>query len=141
MYAAKRSVDYMIIRRGLEEKVRNLFIDKGGKPHRKSPLSMTLGECSWIKEWYKDSNEIKIPISEFDPKTISFTYGDIFPTMRYQDGKTYRQKVYTLEEIKQIINIYGLPQEWNRNGENGPERYIEVQVWDNNPIKDYLNLL
>jgi hypothetical protein len=140
MFAAKRSEDYMTIRRGLEYKVRNLFIDKGGKPLRKSPYSMTLGECSWIKQWYKNAKEIKIPISAFDSKTISFTYGDIFPAMRYQDGREYRQKVYTLEEIEQIINIYGLPQEWNKEGKNGPERYIEVQVWDNKPIKDYLKV-
>jgi hypothetical protein len=140
MFAAKRSEDYMTIRRGLEYKVRNLFIDKGGKPLRKSPCSMALGECSWIKQWYKNAKEIKIPISAFDPKTISFTYGDIFPAMRYEDGRAYRQKVYTLDEIEQIINIYGLPQEWNKEGNNGPERYIEVQVWDNNPIEDYLKV-
>ena len=59
--------------------------------------------------------------------------------MRYKDGKAYSEKVYTLEEIEQIIYIYGLPQEWNNEGKNGPERYIEVQVWDDNPIKDYLS--
>lgn len=128
-FASKRSKDYMIVRRELERTVRALFIEKGGKPLRETPISMTLGPCQWIREWYKDGQEIKIPIELFDHKNISFTYGDIFPAMRYNDKKPYRNKVYTLEEIKEVVSIYGLPQEWNKNGENGPERYIEVQVW------------
>lgn len=128
-FASKRAKDYMTIRRELERIARALFIEKGGKPLRETPISMTLGPCKWIKEWYKDGQEIKIPINDFDPNTISFTYGDIFPTMRYNDQKPYRKKVYTLEEIKKVVSIYGLPQEWNKNGENGPDRYIEVQVW------------
>ncbi|MDP4147229.1 MAG: GNAT family N-acetyltransferase [Bacillota bacterium] len=133
-YASKRSKDYIVLRRGLEEKVRNLFVAKGGRPSRKTPHSMTLGECSWIKQWYKNPQEIKIPVSAFDPLKISFTYGDIFPAMRYDDGKPYFGKVYTLEEIEQVIQTHGLPQEWNSDGKYGPKRYIEVQVWDNIPI-------
>lgn len=135
MYASKRSSDYLAIRTELEQRVRKLFIEKGGKPILKVPYSMTLGESPWIKEWYKDPKEIKIPISEIDPLVISFTYGDIFPAMRYKDNKPYREMVYTLHEIKDIVNTYGLPQEWNRDGKKGPDRYIEVQVWDNEVIR------
>ncbi|MBK1813289.1 hypothetical protein JHL18_21945 [Clostridium sp. YIM B02505] len=128
-FASKRPKDYMLIRRELERMVRTQFIEKGGKPLRSTPISMTLGPCQWIKQWYKDGQELKIPIEVFDHNTISFTYGDIFPAMRYNDHKPYRKKVYTLEEIKEVVSIYGMPQEWNKNGENGPDRYIEVQVW------------
>ncbi|MNI53250.1 hypothetical protein D3C73_1080740 [compost metagenome] len=58
--------------------------------------------------------------------------------MRYPDGKAYRKQVYNKDEIIEIIQEYGLPQEWNSNGENGPERYIEVQIWDEEIIKRYL---
>jgi hypothetical protein len=54
--------------------------------------------------------------------------------MRYQDGKKYRGQVYTFKEIRQVISEFGLPQEWNSQGKEGPERYIEVQVWDDKPI-------
>jgi len=59
--------------------------------------------------------------------------------MRYNDGKPYRNTVYTKQEIYEIIKIYGLPQDWNRTGSNGPERYIEAQIWDDEPIKAYLS--
>ncbi len=138
VFASRRNDEYLAVRRALEDRVRNLFIEKGGRPVRERPHYMTLGPCSWLKEWYVEGCELNIPLSSFKPDTISFTYGDTFPAMRYQDGKPYRGKVYTVKEISGIIETYGLPQEWNKDGKYGPERYIEAQVWDDEPIKRYL---
>jgi hypothetical protein len=138
VFASKRKDDYLIVRSELEKKVRSLFIEKGGKPVREKPQYMTLGPCSWLKEWYIDGRELSIPVSRFEREIISFTYGDTFPAMRYEDGKPYRGKVYTLDEIPDIINLYGLPQVWNSDGKLGPDRYIEVQIWDDEPIKEFL---
>jgi hypothetical protein len=44
--------------------------------------------------------------------------------------------VYTYEEIVEIIKKYGLPQVWNEDGRYGPERYIEVQVWSDEPLEN-----
>ena len=60
--------------------------------------------------------------------------------MNYKDGKPYRGQIYTLSELGEIIRRFGLPQEWNPDGEGGPERYIEAQVWDNTPLKEYLSV-
>ncbi|BBH24673.1 hypothetical protein Back11_60180 [Paenibacillus baekrokdamisoli] len=57
--------------------------------------------------------------------------------MRYQDGKPYRNQVYTIDEIYNVINEFGLPQDWNPEGQNGPERYIEVQIWDDEPLRKW----
>ena len=84
------------------------------------------------------SNTIIDHIDEFDEWTISFTYGDLFPTMRFQDGKPYRGQIYTKDEICKLIEEYGLPQEWNRRGNKGPERYIEVQIWDDKPLVKHI---
>jgi hypothetical protein len=133
-FAGQRSEDYMAIRRELEAKARRMFMDKGGKPVRRTPHYMTVGPCPWLLSWYPNGRELFIPTEAFDPLTVSFTYGDLFPTMRYQDNKPYRQKVYTLDEIENIIRQYGLPQEWNADGLLGPERYIEAQIWDDEPL-------
>ena len=63
----------------------------------------------------------KIPIEKFDIRTISFTYGDSHPTFsdRVNDGKEYRKKLYTYDEILEVIKKYGLPQEWNDDGKYG----------------------
>jgi hypothetical protein len=72
-----------------------------------------------------------LPVSS--PETLSFTYGDSFPAMRVQDGRPYRGQVYTLAELPALIAAFGLPQEWKRDGQDGPERYIEAQLWDDTP--------
>jgi len=140
-FASKRSDDYMSIRRELEDKARRMFIAKGGTPLRSRPHYLTLGETPWLQEWYTDTRKIELPIEDFNPQIISFTYGDLFPTMRYGDDKPYRKQVFTMQEIFSIIDEFGLPQEWNRDGLHGPERYIEAQVWDDKPLLPYLRKL
>lgn len=138
VFASKRNMDYLGIRKSLEEQMRQLFIEKGGHPKRLRPHYFILGSCEWVKSWYCDGREVQILLKTVNPRAISFTYGDSFPAMRYQDGKPYRGRVYVLEELSELIARYGLPQEWNREGKYGPERYIEAQVWDDEPVKEYL---
>lgn len=132
-FASQRSADYLQIRRSLEQRAREQFIAKGGKPVRRHPHYMTLGRCPWLQQWYPQGMELNIPVAAFNPERISFTYGDLFPTMRYADGKPYRGQVYTLKEILEVVREYGLPQKWNAAGDSGPERYVEVQIWEEPP--------
>ena len=136
VFAGKRKDDYLVVRRDLEDWVRSLFIEKGGRPVRERPHYMTLGSCPWLLDWYVDGRELSIPLSKFGKEVISFTYGDTFPAMRYKDDKPYRGIVYTLDEIDEVVNRYGLPQYWNSDGSKGPDRYIEAQIWIN-PQKFY----
>ncbi|WP_192716637.1 hypothetical protein [Paenibacillus sp. OAE614] len=136
-FASKRAGDYMDIRLKLEGRVREAFIAKGGQPANPYPHYMTLGPCDWLCSWYVEPSVIQIGWDEFDDRSISFTYGDLFPTMRYDDGKPYRKQVYTKDEIREVIARYGLPQEWNKHGDRGPERYIEAQIWDEKVIGRY----
>ncbi|WMT39682.1 hypothetical protein RE628_20085 [Paenibacillus sp. D2_2] len=137
LFASQRPDDYMLIRRDLEKIAREQFMAKGGKPKNFFPHYMTLGSCDWLKTWYMNPSWITINLDEFDENTISFTYGDLFPTMRYQDNKPYRRQVYSKQEIVKVIDEFKMPQEWNRNGDKGPERYIEVQIWDDEVIQRY----
>jgi hypothetical protein len=137
IFASKRSDDYLTIRRDLEKQARDQFILKGGNPENLYPHYMTLEACSWLETWYEHPCSIQMDWNEFSADSISFTYGDLFPTMRYEDHKPYRKQVYTKDEIIHIIEQFGLPQDWNQSGGKGPERYIEVQIWDENIIKRY----
>jgi hypothetical protein len=78
--------------------------------------------------------ELRVPLSVCLPATLSFTYGDSFPAMRRKDGRPYRGQVYTLAELPELIAMFGLPQEWNHDGHDGSERYIEAQLWDDAPL-------
>ena len=141
LFASQRAEDYLEIRRNLETLARQLFISKGGKPSRERPHYMILGSCSWMKGWYQNGAEIRIPLSNFDPTIVSFTYGDTFPAMRYEDEKAYRKKVYTLAELTELVRDYGLPQEWNEDGKKGPDRYIEAQIWSDEPLRPFVSKL
>ena len=139
-FASQRKDDYLAIRRDLEGQIRRLFIAKDGKPKRLHPHYFILGECAWLKSWYPHGCELRVPLCAFRAEHISFTYGDTFPAMRYKDGKPYRGKVYTLAELSGLVEQYGLPQVWNADGKGGPERYIEAQVWEDEPLQEYINL-
>lgn len=138
---AGRHETYMEDRLYYEELVRKLFVQKGGRVTRNAPHYMVVEDSPWLSTWYENSAFIKIPIEEFDLRTISFTYGDSHPTFspRVKDNKEYRKKLYMYDEILDIIKKYGLPQDWNNDGKFGPERYIEVQIWSDNPISKYIS--
>ena len=143
---ARRNSDgrYIYWRRMCEETLRSLFIEKGGKPIRKTPHYMTLGENHYCKTWYECGDYIKIPIDAFDINTVSFTYGDSFPTIDPTHGQTeeFRRTVYKYDEILRIINKYGWPgAKWD--DENTPywtPMYVEAQAWSDTPIDKYRQL-
>ncbi len=139
-FVAQRQDTYMERRLELEALARRLFMEKGGKPVDDVPQYMVVGPCPWLASWYVHSACVAIPWDAFDPATLSFSYGDLFPTFspRVNDGREYRRQIYTAFEIQGLIARYGLPQDWNPDGAFGPERYIEVQVWDKRPLLKYL---
>jgi hypothetical protein len=133
-FASQRAADYLAVRRELEERIRALFVAKGGQPWRARPHYFILGACPWVRSWYVEGQELRIPLAWFAPGRVSFTYGDSFPAMRFSDGRPYRGQVYTLSELPRLVRAYGLPQVWNADGRGGPERYIEAQVWEDLPV-------
>lgn len=139
---SQRNDDYVARRTGCEAVLRREFASKGGVLEISSPHYMVVEYSPWLYSWYEQPGFIKIPVEEFDLKTVSFTYGDSMPTFsdRVNDGKEYRKKLYTYDEILGVIDRYGLPQDWNDDGRYGPERYIEAHVWSDRVINKYKDL-
>jgi len=137
--SAQRHDKYMEYRHKCEDIIRSEFAKIGGIMNRRSPHYMVIEHSPWLSTWFENSAFIKIPIEEFDLRTISFTYGDSMPAFSptINDGKEYRKKLYTNDEILKIIDKYGLPQDWNDDGKYGPERYIEVHIWSDETINKY----
>jgi hypothetical protein len=138
-FASQRTPDYLTIRRALEAQVRESFIRKGGQPKRERPHYMILGTCPWLLDWYRNGCEMRIPLMQFDPEILSFTYGDTFPALCFVDGKPFRGQVYCLEELPELVHKFGMPQALNPDGKIGLDRYIEAQIWDDTPLLTYLN--
>lgn len=137
---ASRHDKYVQYRHNCEAILRREFAAKGGIMEIETPHYMVVEHSPWLSTWYEQVDFLKIPIEEFDLRTVSFTYGDSMPTFSdsVNDGKEYRKKLYTYDEILKVIDKYGLPQDWNDDGAHGPERYIEVHVWSDETIRRYL---
>jgi hypothetical protein len=138
-FAAQRYEGYLPRRHELEQIVRKMFIEKGGKPEKETPHYFVIGDCPWLATWYEQADYVRIPIEEFDLKTVSFTYGDTFPTFspNVTDDLEYRRKVYLYKEILEIIEKYGLPQDtWDKPVFAQP-CYVEAQVWSDEPALRY----
>ena len=136
---AARLDEYVENRSRCEAILRREFAAKGGVMEISSPHYMVVEFSPWLSTWYEQCEYIKIPVEEFDLRTVSFTYGDSMPTFsdRVTDGKEYRKKLYMYDEIVELIGKYGLPQDWNDDGRFGPERYIEAHVWSDGTINRY----
>lgn len=136
---AKRDENYMSRRYHYEEIVRNFFDTMGGKRTRNFPHYMVVEHCDWLYQWFEQPAFVKIPIAEFDVRTLSFTYGDMHPTFSpiVTDGKEYRKRLYDYNGILDIISRYGLPQQNKHSGEIGYPYYVEVQVWSDEVVKKY----
>ena len=139
---AQRNDEYVKRRHNCETMLREAFAAKGGIMEIDSPHYMVLGYSPWLSTWFEECDYIKIPVDDFDLRTVSFTYGDSMPTFsdKVNDGKEYRKKVYMYDEILELIDKYGMPQEWNDDGKYGPERYIEAHVWSDKVIEKYKSL-
>ena len=143
---AGRHPEYMERRHRNENKLKTLFMQKGGTIKRHAPHYLVIEHSPWLSTWFEDSCFVKIPIDEFDTNTISFTYGDMFPvfntmSQHKMSDKEWHNTVYTYDEILEIIDKYGLPQQWNNDGAHGPSRYIEACVWCDETIRKYSNLV
>ena len=91
--------------------LREAFAQKGGIMEIDSPHYMVLEFSPWLSTWYEECRYIKIPVEEFDLRTVSFTYGDSMPTF-----------------IDRV----------NDDGKYGPERYIEAHIWSDKVIQKYI---
>lgn len=145
-FISNRTPDYIDQRFDLEVWLKEQFVNKGGTPNRNEPFYFTLGPCEWLKTWYKNPGVIKIPLADFNPKHLSFTYPDSmisFQLNTLPDFAAYRKphngQVFLLEEIKELINDYGLPTEeqWQSIETMKYDRYVEVQVWDDVVVNSF----
>lgn len=138
---------YMALRKKTEEKLRRLFIEAGGKPKRNSPHYFVLGESFWFKHLCPNTIEISIPLTYFQSDVVSITYPDSFVSMGFMpefglsvENKPYHDKVFKLSDLPSLVKEYGLPKDdYRKDYKNYAneefEKFIEVQVWDDSPLK------
>ena len=130
-------------------KLRHMFIEHGGCPQRNNPIYMFLGEHPQWESAYENPAVIKIPLHEFNPLTVSFTYGDSFAVLNpaLYGPEEYWNKIYFIDEIFAVIERNGFPPHVEYDFKQGiyPTdkhindylKYVEAHVWDDNILNKY----
>jgi hypothetical protein len=139
----------MELRLRTERKLRRLFLAAGGKPQRDSPHYFVLGHSNWFRGLADNMQEVVVPLKDLPSEVTSFTYPDSFTAMglgpefglRY-DPRPYHQQVYRIEELDDVTGRYGMPLDEPSKYEDYHQRpfetYIEVQLWAETPIQEFL---
>lgn len=132
-------------RRKTDQWVRTEFEKKGRIPIEPYPQYLVLGSSSYIKD--DGYVELRIPLSEFDPNEVSFTYTDSMVSLwlheEQQHEKYYNPdlhgKVFTLPEILDVVKTHGIPNgEWETDPKKTYDFFVEAQVWSFRPLRKYI---
>lgn len=116
----------------LSERTRKL-----GRPHLIRPIYFFLGDFADGQDPSRP-HSIQVPLAVFSPQMITFTYPDSMASLPIANRsdhaairKRYHGEVFTLDEIGRIVSEFGMPDKRSPTY----DRFIEVQVWDDRPLK------
>jgi hypothetical protein len=111
---------------------------------------MMLGRSRWIQTLLDAPTrattvEIEVPLCLFSECDVSFTYPDSMVSFIENEEKNaesylpeYHGKVFTLCEIRSIVEANGLPGEgWGMKLSSDLPNYIEAQVWNHDLLLAY----
>lgn len=145
--------DYLQFRKGIESWMYREFKAKGGDPKETYPIYLVLGRPKWTVQAVDSvtlatTNEVQVPLSIFTERDISFTYPDSMVSTFLANDKPaeyylpdYHGKIFTLSEIRSIVERNGLPGEgWDTILPSRLANYIEAQVWNHKLLRDYFQL-
>jgi hypothetical protein len=146
----KDPAQYLRARRQIEQWLRQEFIATGGAPSESYPIYMVLGRSKWLltaadPTTLATTAEIQVPLSLFSECDVSFTYPDSMVSTLLANEQNpeyylpeYHGRLFTLSEIRSIVESNGLPGErWGTNLPGFLANYIEAQVWNHDPLLEY----
>ncbi len=125
--------NYYSLRKKQDEYLFSKFIELGGKPKEKHPLSFVIEGSEYLRQWFACGIESKLRLRDIQSSDISFTIGD--------SGAEYNKcgsvELLTLKDFKQKLLEYKNDYDAFINATG--KHYVEVQVWSDRYItKEYL---
>ena len=143
---------YLAMRRWTETRLYSTFAAMGGLPNRCSPHYFVLGESPWFRALAAGMREVRVPLSELPPTKTSATYGDSFEAMGTSAAfglgpppraHRYAGTVVRIDEVAEMVASLGFPAadadvDYAGYEERSVEKFIEVQLWSDDPIHHYL---
>ncbi|MBR4083091.1 MAG: hypothetical protein IKK33_02275 [Lachnospiraceae bacterium] len=104
------------------------FKELGGQPEEEHPLSFVVQGSDYLKEWFANGVETRLPLKDVEPCHISFTIGD--------SGYDFQQKgsveLLTVDDLYQRMAEYEDFETFLKSTGRG---YVEVQLWSDKYVK------
>lgn len=120
--------NYYLLRKEQDKYLYSQFIELGGKPEEKHPLSFVIEGSEYLSDWFGNGIESRLCLGDIQPCHISFTIGD--------SGAEYQKygnvRLLTMEELKEQFLKYGNNMDALLKASG--RHYIEVQLWSDQYI-------
>lgn len=125
--------NYYSLRKKQDEYLYSRFIELGGMPEEKHPLSFVVEGSDYLFDWFGKGIESRLRLRDILPCHISFTIGD--------SGAEYKKCgsviLLTMEDIKEQLMKYG--NNFDAFMKATGRHYIEAQLWTDKYItEEYL---
>ncbi|NTG20672.1 hypothetical protein G6K88_13990 [Agrobacterium rhizogenes] len=141
---ARRKSDYLNRRLETEawliEERKRLLVNT----HRTRPIYFFLGNFADGKDASRPCSLI-MPLKAFAPETLTFTFPDSMASLsiatldkQAAKRKPYHGKLFSAAQIEHVIGEFGFPGNHWQLVESSEDRFIEVQVWDERPIIEFV---
>lgn len=121
--------NYFALREAQDRYLYECFKELGGIPEEEHPLSFVIEGSDYLKEWFGNGTEIRLPLRAIDSGDVSFTVGD----SGAEYGKNGSVELLTKEELQKRIDQSGGFEAFMQ--ESG-KYYVEVQLWSDRYIKN-----
>jgi hypothetical protein len=136
--------DYLARRLITERWLRTERERKLGTPKLSHPIYFFLGDFADGRDQSRPRS-IRMPLAAFSRDMVTFTYPDSMASLPLAgdeahdaDRRPYHGQVFTLDEIAEVVAKFGLPSRQAAAGTNSYDRFIEMQVWDDGPLRRLL---
>lgn len=106
--------------------LRARFMELGGRPAQKHPLSFVLQGSDYLDDWFDHGIVTTVPLDRVPAEAVSFTLGDSMASLKRDGGLTMLTKDMLLHAIE---DFDGTPEDFLADAAGG-YHYIEAQVWD-----------
>ncbi|MBW6420057.1 hypothetical protein KX729_01210 [Rhizobium sp. XQZ8] len=110
-----------------------------GPTPRHRPIYFFLGDFTDNSDPERPCSLV-MPLDAFPPDVLTFTFPDSMASFAFgtldkhaHERRPYHGRVFTLREIVDVVREFGFP---DRNVDT--DRFIEVQVWDDKPVLDFI---